>query len=122
MTIALWIGCAYIAICYVGGFSEPGEEGWAPPETFKEQPLNEQYFLAFAWGVKAVTDVGGEAPRAETDIQHAFVIVLGFVHVFLIAVVIGSVEGFMEQLNHDADVVRRRILHLNRFGSGWWMS
>lgn len=54
------------------------------------------------------------APRAQTNLQHGFVILLGFIHIFLIAIVIGSVEGFMSHLNHHAEQLRRRIMHLNR--------
>eukprot|EP01147_Barroeca_monosierra_P008915 gene8915-1258_t len=109
------IGCGYIAICYADGFAKAHEHGWAPPVEFKNESLPQQYFLAFAWGVKAVTDVGGEDPEAETNLQHMFIIILGFVHIFLIAIVIGSVEAFMEHLNHDADVMRKRVMHLNRY-------
>lgn len=32
---------------------------------------------------------------------------LGFIHIFLIAVVISSVEAFMSQLNHESEQVKR---------------
>eukprot|EP00045_Choanoeca_perplexa_P018055 m.276454 g.276454 ORF g.276454 m.276454 type:complete len:831 (-) comp17698_c0_seq2:8158-10650(-) len=116
VTISHWLGCAYVAISYADGFAEEDDpESWTPPESFEHATLGHQYYLAFAWGVKAVTDVGGESPKAQTNLQHAFIIVLGFVHVFLIAIVIGSVEGFMSHLNHNAEQLRRRIMHLNRF-------
>jgi hypothetical protein len=115
-------------------FTRIGLQAWTPPVSLEHAALGHQYYLAFAWGVKAVTDVGGEctsswlvmschlltgclsaaAPKAQTNLQHAFIIVLGFVHVFLIAIVIGSVEGFMSHLNHNAEQLRRRIMHLNR--------
>ena len=62
----------------------------------------------------AVPGSGWPGPNAETNTQRAFVILLGFIHIFLIAVVIGSVEGFMSHLNHNAEQLRLRIMHLNR--------
>ncbi len=41
----------------------------------------------------------------ETRLQEGFVLVLSFIHLFLIAVVISSVEAFMSQLNHEAEQV-----------------
>ncbi len=41
----------------------------------------------------------------ETSLQEGFVLILSFVHLFLIAVVISSVEAFMSQLNHESEQV-----------------
>lgn len=41
----------------------------------------------------------------QTNLQLGFVMLLSFIHVFLIAVIIGSVEGFMSHLNHESEQV-----------------
>ena len=87
------LGCAYISIAYVDGFTPDGEEargwrrprggctlspwkdiqrtlplhlppslqGWTPPAALKNASLHRQYLFSYAWGVKAVTGVGGES-------------------------------------------------------------
>lgn len=45
-------------------------QGWAPPESLKSEALHQQYYIAFAYGVHAVTDVGGESEMSDGLLAH----------------------------------------------------
>lgn len=55
------------------------------------------------------------APHAETNLQHGYYIVLGFIKIILVAVVFQKVHKFMGQLGQDEENLRARIRDLNSF-------
>jgi cyclic nucleotide gated channel alpha 3 len=57
--IVHWLGCAYFAIAYLDGFSNTTGH-FTPTVSILDARLEQQYLIAFAWGMRAVTDVGGE--------------------------------------------------------------
>lgn len=60
LLIVHWLSCAYFSIAYLDGFAE-GEGSFTPPIELASADVPQQYFIAFAWGMRAVTDVGGES-------------------------------------------------------------
>jgi hypothetical protein len=83
-----------------------------------------KYLVAFAWGVSLATGIVGDT--AMSAVQHLFVVLLGFTHIFIIAVVIGrqglcspylmrSVQSVLAQMNRSSMELRDRMLQLNYY-------
>lgn len=109
-----WFACLYFLICYQDGF-DPLPDGWAPPEVVENDPILQQYLIAFVWSVDVVIGEFTSANIPETNLQRAFQIIVDFAHVLVVAFFIGSVEQLLSEWNRDAEEFRLRMLKLNQF-------
>ena len=116
LVLCHWVGCCYFAIAYIDGFAPDDKtRHWSPPVSVLNYTVDRQYYIAFAHGVKAVTGVGGAPAPAETDLQHAYYIILGFVKIFLVAIVFQKVHRFMMGMDREDEAVKYRLRNLNAF-------
>jgi hypothetical protein len=107
LIIIHWLGCVYIALGYLLGFSTD----WLPEPEVKEMSMGSQYLYGMFWSTNILLGVGGEPERPTNDVERVITLMVALVAIFVVAIIIGNVSELVQELNVNEEKFRQKAKH-----------
>lgn len=105
LIITHWIGCVYLGIANWKGF---GTTDWLPPLSLHEEPFSTQYLYSMFWSINVITHIGnGVVPTNNFEIIISLIVAI--VSTYIVAIIIGSISGILDQMNHNTQLYKRKM-------------